>query len=156
MLEAAAMSARKEGLSNVDTGVMDAQMLDLPSDSFDTAISRFALMLVPDINEALEEVRRVLRRGGRFAAIVFESCPYLSIPHAIAGLPHAPQHRAPSTCLASSPGRRTSKIVFGACALFWLYARLRKRGPRAASPLVTLGLPRRSVDARAHTTETAF
>jgi ubiquinone/menaquinone biosynthesis C-methylase UbiE len=84
MLETAAMSARQEGLSNVDTCVTDAQSLDLPSDSFDTAISRFALMLVPNIDKALNEVRRVLRRGGRFAAIVFEKCPYLSIPHAIA------------------------------------------------------------------------
>jgi len=84
MLETAAMSARKERLSNVDTHVMDAQMLDLTSDSFDAAISRFALMLVPDIDKALGEIRRVLRRGGRFAAIVFENCPYLSIPHAIA------------------------------------------------------------------------
>jgi ubiquinone/menaquinone biosynthesis C-methylase UbiE len=84
MLETAAASARREGLSNVDTGVMDAQTLELPSDSFDTVISRFALMLVPDIGKALSEIRRVLRRGGRFAAIVFEKCPYLSLPHAIA------------------------------------------------------------------------
>jgi ubiquinone/menaquinone biosynthesis C-methylase UbiE len=63
---------------------MDAQTLDLPSDSFERAISRFALMLIPDIDKALSEVRRVLRRSGRFAAIVFEKCPYLSIPHAIA------------------------------------------------------------------------
>jgi ubiquinone/menaquinone biosynthesis C-methylase UbiE len=84
MLETAAISARQEGLSNVDTRVMDAQTLDLPSASFDTAISRFALMLVPDIDEALQQIRRVLRPSGKFAAIVFEKCPYLSIPHAIA------------------------------------------------------------------------
>lgn len=63
---------------------MDAQALDLPPDSFDAAISRFALMLVPDIDRALREIRRVLRRRGRFVAIVFEKCPYLSIPHAVA------------------------------------------------------------------------
>ena len=84
MLETAAYSARAEGLSNVETRVMDAQALDLPSESFDTAISRFALMLVPDINKTLSEIRRVLRGGGKFVAIVFEKCPYLSIPHAIA------------------------------------------------------------------------
>jgi hypothetical protein len=33
MLETAAISARQEGLSNVDTRVMDAQTLDLPSAS---------------------------------------------------------------------------------------------------------------------------
>jgi ubiquinone/menaquinone biosynthesis C-methylase UbiE len=84
MLETAAEAARREGLSNFNTRVMDAQALDLPSDSFDAGISRFALMLVPDIDKALREVRRVLRRGGKFAAIVFEKCSYLSIPHAIA------------------------------------------------------------------------
>jgi ubiquinone/menaquinone biosynthesis C-methylase UbiE len=73
-LEVAAASARREGLLHVETRVMDAQMLELPSDSFDTAISRFALMLVPDIDKALREIRRVLRNGGRFAAIVFEPC----------------------------------------------------------------------------------
>src|SRR5262249_18426564 len=79
----AAAWARQEGLSNVETRVMDAQTLDLPSDSFDTAISRFALMLIPDIRKAPREVRRVLKPGGQFAALVFEGGPYLSIPTAI-------------------------------------------------------------------------
>lgn len=84
MLEMTAMSARQKGLSNVDTRVMDAQRLDLESDSFDVVISRFALMLIPDIDKALTEIRRMLRRGGRVAALVFSKCPYLSIPHAAA------------------------------------------------------------------------
>jgi ubiquinone/menaquinone biosynthesis C-methylase UbiE len=84
MLEIASETARREGLSNFETRVMDAQALDLPSESFDAGISRHALMLVPDIDTALREVRRVLRRRGKLAAIVFEKCPYLSIPHAIA------------------------------------------------------------------------
>ena len=64
LLEVTAMSARQADLSNVGTRVMDAQKLGLESDSFDAAISRFALMLIPDIHKALSEVRRVLRRGG--------------------------------------------------------------------------------------------
>jgi len=87
MLEVTAMSARQAGLSNVGTLVMDAQDLHLESDSFDAVISRSALMLIPDIHRALTEMRRVLRRGGRVAAIVFstpEKCPFISIPHAIA------------------------------------------------------------------------
>jgi ubiquinone/menaquinone biosynthesis C-methylase UbiE len=66
---------------------MDAQKLELKSSSFDAVISRFALMLVPDIGRALAEIHRVLRRGGRAAIMVFstpEKCPYLSIPHQIA------------------------------------------------------------------------
>ena len=65
---------------------MDAQRLDLESDLFDAAISRNCLMLIPDYQWALTEIWRVLKPGGRFAAIVFSTpdrCPYLSIPHAI-------------------------------------------------------------------------
>ncbi len=86
ILEVAATAAQQAGLSNVSTRVMDAENLELESDSFDAVISRFALMLIPNIHKALNEIRRVLRSGGRIAALVFsttEKCPYLSIPHAI-------------------------------------------------------------------------
>ena len=87
MMDLAAAAARQAGLTNVDTRVMDAQSLDIDAESFDAVISRFGLMLIPDPNKALTEIRRVLRRGGKVAAIVFstpDQCPYLSIPHAIA------------------------------------------------------------------------
>jgi ubiquinone/menaquinone biosynthesis C-methylase UbiE len=84
MLQTTAMVARQAGLSNVETRVMGAEQLELPSDSFDVVISRFALMLIPDIPKALAEIHRVLRTGGRLAALVFSECAYLSIPHSIA------------------------------------------------------------------------
>lgn len=87
MVDLAAAAARRAGLTNVDTRVMDAQSLDIDAESFDAVISRFGLMLIPDPNKALTEIRRVLRGGGKVAAIVFstpDKCPYLSIPHAIA------------------------------------------------------------------------
>jgi hypothetical protein len=43
-------------------------------------------MLIPDYRQALTGIRRALKPGGRFAAIVFSTpdrCPYLSLPHAI-------------------------------------------------------------------------
>ena len=86
MLEVAAELARQARLNNVDTRVVDAQRLDLDPDSFDAAVSRNCLMLIPDYHQALTNVRRVLKPGGRFAAIVFSTpdrCPYLSLPHAI-------------------------------------------------------------------------
>ena len=88
MLEVAAELARQAGLDNVDTRVVDAQRLDLDLDpeSFDAAVSRNCLMLIPDYQQALTSIRRVLKPGGRFAAIVFSTpdrCPYLSLPHAI-------------------------------------------------------------------------
>ncbi|HKF18428.1 MAG TPA: methyltransferase domain-containing protein [Candidatus Dormibacteraeota bacterium] len=87
MLEIAAESAGHDGLTNLSTRVADAQHLDLASDSFDAAISRNCLMLIPDYGRALTEIRRVLKPRGRFAAIVYSTpdrCPYLAIPHAIA------------------------------------------------------------------------
>jgi len=86
MLEVAAERARQAGLTNVDTRVLDAQRLDLAPGSFDAAVCRNCLMLIPDYRQALLSIRRVLRPGGRFAAIVFSApgrCPYLSLPHAI-------------------------------------------------------------------------
>ena len=86
MLEIATALARQAGLNNIDTRVVDAQRLDLAPDSFDAAVSRNCLMLIPDYRQALAGIRRVLKPGGRFAAIVFSApdrCPYLSLPHAI-------------------------------------------------------------------------
>jgi len=86
MLAVAAELARQAGLTNVATRVADAQCLDLGRDSFDAAVSRNCLMLIPDYRQALASIRRVLKPGGRFAAVVFSApgrCPYLSLPHAI-------------------------------------------------------------------------
>jgi ubiquinone/menaquinone biosynthesis C-methylase UbiE len=87
MLGIAADSARQRGLSNVETHVTDARQLGFESDSFDAAISRLALMLIPERAKALAEIYRVLRPGGRLAAIVLSSAetnPYTELPMAIA------------------------------------------------------------------------
>jgi SAM-dependent methyltransferase len=66
---------------------MDTQHLDLSSGSFDAAIARCSLQFVPDVERALTEVRRVLKPGGRFAALVFSSVeknPFRAGPQAIA------------------------------------------------------------------------
>ena len=46
------------------------QALDLPSASVDYLVSHMALMLMGDIEQVVREMRRVLRPGGQFAAIV--------------------------------------------------------------------------------------
>ena len=87
MLDLAREAARAAGLRNVETRVMDAQRLELESGSFDAVIARFSLQFVPDVQGALAEVRRVLKPGGRFAAVVFsaiEKNPYRAAPQAIA------------------------------------------------------------------------
>src|ERR1700682_2728686 len=48
MLAGAAAAARQAGLGNVETRILDARTLDLEPASFDGAISRLALMLIPE------------------------------------------------------------------------------------------------------------
>ena len=87
MLALTQEAARAADLPNVQTRVMDAQRLELEPGSFDAAIARFSLQFVPDIQRALAEVRRVLKPGGRFAAVVFsavERNPFRAAPQAIA------------------------------------------------------------------------
>jgi ubiquinone/menaquinone biosynthesis C-methylase UbiE len=73
MLNVAAEAARKEGLTNVETRVMDAESLVLDADSFDAVICRMALMLFPNPAKALTEMRRVLKPGGKVALIVLSA-----------------------------------------------------------------------------------
>lgn len=83
MLNIAVETARKEGLTNVETRVMHAENLALDMDSFDAAICRIALMLFPNPVKALTEMRRVVKPGGKVAVIVFsalEKNPYYEIP----------------------------------------------------------------------------
>src|SRR4026207_1872342 len=50
-------------------------------------MARFSLQFIPDVQRALAEVRRVVKRGGRFAAAVFsavERNPFRAAPYAIA------------------------------------------------------------------------
>jgi SAM-dependent methyltransferase len=87
MLALTQEAARAAGLPNVQTRVMDAQRLELEGGLFDAAIARFSLQFVPDVRRALDEVRRVLKPGGRFAAAVFsavERNPFRAVPQAIA------------------------------------------------------------------------
>ena len=87
MLDLAREAARAAGLLHVQTQVMDAQHLELASGSFDAVIARCSLQFVPDVQRALAEVRRVLKPGGRLAAVVFSSVeknPYRAAPQAIA------------------------------------------------------------------------
>lgn len=82
----AAQSAREAGLSQMEARVMDADHLELEDASFDAVISRFGLMFFPHRQQALAEIHRVLKPGGRKATIVFttpDKTPFFSIPIAI-------------------------------------------------------------------------
>ncbi|GLV60638.1 methyltransferase [Dictyobacter sp. S3.2.2.5] len=86
MLKIAAQVVKREGLTTITTRVMDARQLDLPDNTFDAVISRLALMLIPNRQLAFREIHRVLKPGGKLAALVWstpEKNPLFSLPLAI-------------------------------------------------------------------------
>jgi SAM-dependent methyltransferase len=86
MLTIAARVIQQEGVTNITTRVMDAQQLDLEDHAFDAVICRLGLMLIPHPQQALREIHRVLKPGGKLAALVWstpEHNPLWSLPLAI-------------------------------------------------------------------------
>ncbi|MFQ5940256.1 MAG: class I SAM-dependent methyltransferase [Nitrososphaerales archaeon] len=84
---------------NVELLQMDAEDLKFPDQSFDVALSQFALFFFPDTQKALAEIKRVLVKNGRVAVSVHgseENVPYFtSISSSI--LHHIPDIRPPGT-----------------------------------------------------------
>jgi ubiquinone/menaquinone biosynthesis C-methylase UbiE len=64
MLETAREKARTQALSNIEFRVADAQTLEVPEQSFDGATIRWALMYMPQPEQALERIWRALRPSG--------------------------------------------------------------------------------------------
>ncbi len=86
MLNITAQVAKREGLIMITTRVMDTQQLNLQDNAFDAVICRLALMLIPNLKLALREIQRVLKPGGKLAALVWsvpENNPLFALPLAI-------------------------------------------------------------------------
>lgn len=71
MVETASRQARQRQLSNVSFARMDAEQLALPDGGFDVALCALGLMYMPDPAQAVSEMRRVLRPGGRMVIAVW-------------------------------------------------------------------------------------
>lgn len=67
------LTTRVGALPNVEVARIDATGIPLEDDSIDVVAFRMGLMLVPDAAAALQEIRRVLRPGGRFVTAVWGS-----------------------------------------------------------------------------------
>ena len=86
ILEFAKQMAKQEGLNNIETQVMDGENLTIPDATFDAVISRVGLIYFPDQQRALKEMLRVLKPGGKVAAIVYstpDKNKFFSVPVSI-------------------------------------------------------------------------
>lgn len=75
ILGEAERAVRGAGLGNVDLRRMDAERLDFPDGSFDAVTCALSLFMVPDIDAALREMRRVCRPGGSVGVSFFDRTP---------------------------------------------------------------------------------
>jgi SAM-dependent methyltransferase len=65
MVRETATEIALRGLTNAEVRRMDAEQLELADGSFDAALCGFAVFFFPRLDDALRELRRVLRSGGR-------------------------------------------------------------------------------------------
>jgi len=111
MLGVAGGRARDLGVRNVEFRQLELEWIDLPTASVDAALCRWGLMFTLDPAAAVQEIRRVVRPGGRAALAVWdrpEANPWASIPtRALVelGYAEAPDPSAPGMFALADPGR---------------------------------------------------
>jgi len=75
MLEIASRKQRESGISNASFHRADILSMPFRDETFDCVTAGYALRNVPDIPAALEEIKRVLRPGGRVLSLDFAHPP---------------------------------------------------------------------------------
>src|SRR5215510_9638541 len=71
MVDAARNEANRRGLTNAQFHQCTAETLPFPDNSFDATVCRLGIMFVPDPLDAVREMLRVTRLGGRLALAVW-------------------------------------------------------------------------------------
>lgn len=116
MLGVATGRARDLGVTNVEFRQMELEWIDLPAASVDAVLCRWGLMFAFDPAAALQEVRRVLRPGGRAALAVWddpELNPWATVTmRALVELGHAvPPDRNEPGMFALADAVRLSRLL---------------------------------------------
>lgn len=116
MVEGARHRATELGITNADFYVMDAEKMDLETNSVDGVLCRWGYMLMRDPVEALKETQRVLKPGGRLCFSVFagpEQNPWAALPAKVlidGGFMEAPEPGTPGI-LALGNRERLSSLL---------------------------------------------
>ena len=111
MLEVARERARGQRVENVEFKRLELEWIDMETASVDAVLCRWGLMFPPDPGAALQEIRRVLRPGGRLALAAWddpERNPWATIPtRALIELGHMepPEPDAPGMFVLAADGR---------------------------------------------------
>jgi SAM-dependent methyltransferase len=111
MLDVARRRAEELGLENVEHRVLDAEEIALRDGSVDGVLCRFGVMLMPDPEAAVAEMRRVLRPSGRLALAVWSTAarnPWVAIAGRIfaeLGLAPPPEPGAPGMFVFAEEAR---------------------------------------------------
>lgn len=75
MIELLCTRARADGLTRIESAVMDAESLDFADDSFDVTASMNGISLLPDLKAGLREAVRVTKPGGEVMIVAFGPPP---------------------------------------------------------------------------------
>ena len=119
MVAAARQRAQELSVKNAEFRLLDAERMNLQTDSVDGVLCRWAYMLMTDPAAAFAETRRVLRSGGRLAFSVWasrERNPALSLVGRVLesqGHIPPPESGAPGAFAMADP-RRIRDLVVGA------------------------------------------
>ncbi|MBV8221408.1 MAG: methyltransferase domain-containing protein [Solirubrobacterales bacterium] len=111
MLEVARERARALGIENVEFKRLELEWIDMPTASVDAVLCRWGVMLTVDPAAAVQEIRRVLRPGGRLALAVWdlpELNQWATVPDQALvelGLARGPDPDAPGMFSLSAPER---------------------------------------------------
>jgi len=104
--------AERRGV-RIDFRLGNAERLDFPDESFDAVYSFGVLHHTPDIEQAVSEVRRVLRPGGTAYVMLYHRDSLVNLVHKVLRLPYeSPRDRTDHCPVVYTFSRRRARRLF--------------------------------------------